>query len=181
VNAEYLSDLTKTCDNYNLSPSEYVFLHCLYAKKKLPRVVDDIHYKLRMIACGYLTMKYELTNKALEIFDDVQTHRDNIEKYRLMWPSMILPSGKNARCSYKELEMRFKWFLNNHDYSWDIIFKATEQYIQYYAERGYNFMRTSGFFIYKEATPKLRTSTLEEWCDKVLNSKDEHVSFDIDI
>ena len=178
---EKVSKIIKECTKHNLSPNEYFLLYCLYKGEKMPGNVNEVHYKINLFGKGLLNNKYELTEKSLSIFEFSECDREKIEKYRLMWPSLILPSGKNARSSYKDLEGRFVWFLENFDYDWDTIYTATEEYIKYYNQRGYNFMRTSSFFIYKESTPKFRTSDLAEWCDKVLNEDIKEESFDIDI
>jgi hypothetical protein len=177
---ENLDDVLKVCAKNNISPNEYLLLYCLLKNKPLPPRLNDVHYKITLFVTGYLNNKYELLPKALNLFyEEIDTEK--VEQYRLLWPSLILPSGKNARCSLKELQPKFKWFFDNYEYDWNTIMKATQEYIKYYSERGYNFMRTSSYFIYKESVPKFRTSTLAEWCDKVLNGNALHESFDIDI
>jgi len=177
---ENLDEILKECTKNNLSPNDYLLLYCLFKNKPLPPHINDVQYKISLFCRGYLNNKYELEKKALDLFF-TEIDPEKIEEYRLMWPNLILPSGKNARCNSKELQAKFKWFFDNYDYEWDTILKATVEYIKYYSERGYNFMRTSSYFIYKESIPKFRTSTLAEWCDKVLHGNVEHESFDIDI
>lgn len=176
-----IEDIIKECEKHNLSPNEYFVLYLIFNEKPIPKTINETAYKTHLAVKEFLTYEYKLTDKGKNIFKKDKLDKAKVESYKLMWPSLILPSGKNARSTSNELESRFKWFFDNFEYDWDTIYKATEEYIKYYQERGYNFMRTSAYFIYKENIPKLRTSTLAEWCDKVLNQNVTHESFDLDI
>lgn len=96
---------------------------------------------------------------------------------------MVLPSGKPARCSVIDLKKRFDWFTSQYDYDWDVILKATENYIKHFEEKDYKFMQTSGFFIKKADKEKISASSLSEWCEQVLNPNEisSEKSYDIDI
>lgn len=178
-----VKELFKFCSTHNLTPNEVYALYYIVNKEASIYLNVNIDaYKMSLRVKGWLDSNSELAKKShISLFKDDSISAENIEKYKVLWPAIMLPSGKNARSSSIELEGRFKWFFDNFDYSWDIIYKATLEYVKYYEERGYNFMRTSAFFIFKESTPKLRTSTLAEWCDKVTTGDVVHESFDIDL
>lgn len=90
-----------------------------------------------------------------------------IEKYRLIFPEIRLPSGKYARDAVKNLEVNFRWFFRTHDYDWDTILKATEKYVQEYRSKDWAFMRTSKYFIKKQEKDGSVTSDLANYCDMI--------------
>lgn len=165
----------------NLNPNEFSTLYFIFTKKKAPKTLNIDGYKSVLYTKGWIDGRGNLNDKSISLFETSNIDNQSVERYRQMWPSIVLPNGKYARSSHKELEVRFKWFFENFSYDWETIYKATEEYLKYYEERRYNFMRTSGFFIYKESSPKLRTSDLAEWCDKTLSVQDSHTSYDIEI
>lgn len=175
-----VKELADAIEKSGLNPNEFFLLYYLFISKEVPKSIN-YDYKYSLKASGYLEKDDKLSVKAKKLFGENLVDGENVERYRLLWPSMILPTGKNARSSSKELEVRFKWFFENYDYTWDEIFKATEEYIRYFAERGYAFMRTSAYFIYKETSPKLRVSTLAEWCDKISDPTVHENSYDIEL
>lgn len=175
-----VKEIAEIIEKTELNPNEYFLLYYLFTGKEVPKSINyDYKYSLRKHS--YLDEYDNLSVKAKKLFGQNLVDLDNVEKYRLLWPSLILPSGKNARSSAKELEVRFKWFFENYDYSWEEIFSATEEYIRYFEKKGYTFMRTSAYFIYKEASPKLRSSTLAEWCDKISDGGVHEDTYDLDI
>lgn len=98
---------------------------------------------------------------------------ENIDKYLLMFPKIKLPSGKPARNDKKNIETAFRWFFENHNYSWKTIFQATENYIDEYAAKNYNYMQTSQYFIRKQYSDKTWRSDLANYCDIVENGGDD--------
>lgn len=182
MRASELNKLFEEICSYGLTPNEYFALAMVLQNKPLQERMEFERYRRYLYVNDWIDMKNKATNKVKEskIFDEIidTNFRENIEKYRSMWPAITLPTGKTARSSSKELEDRFKWFFNNYDHDWEMIFKATENYITFYAERGYAFMRTSSYFICKYESLKIRTSTLAEWCDRIkdgVEEKDYHI------
>lgn len=141
-------------------------------------------YKKYLLINDWIDMDERAMDKvrSTRIFEDLLDSEfvKNVEIYRSMWPPITLPTGKTARSPSKDLELRFKWFFSNYNYTWDMIFQATENYITYYRDRNYVFMRTSSFFIYKEESTKIRTSNLAEWCDSIKDGIEEE-DFHIDV
>ena len=139
-----------------------------------------------LIADGYLNKELEITPKGHYAIEKIESHYEvddgkikkklgltakdleNIGKYREIFPKGNLPSGSPARISVKELEKKFIWFFNNYQYDWDTILKATKKYVQQYESEGYKFMKTSGYFIYKNGLDRSGGSTLATYCDMVL-------------
>jgi hypothetical protein len=166
---EKVQELVEQIEKADLNPNEYVVLYYLFCGKPIPKTINGDAYIYSLKMKGWITSAGKLSGGAMLLFNEDKISADYIERYRLLWPSIILPSGKSARSSNKELEIRFKWFFENFSYTWEEVYKATEEYIKYFQERGYNFMRTSAYFVYKEVSPKLRNSTLAEWCDNISN------------
>lgn len=167
-----------------LTPNEYFALSRVLQDKPMQERMDPKLYRRYLFVNDWITIENKPTEKLRKskIFEDVQDpdFEKNVEIYRLMWPPITLPTGKTARSSSVDLQHRFRWFFENYQYNWDAIFQATESYINFYRERSYAYMRTSSYFIYKEETTKLRTSTLAEWCDRIGDGVVEH-NYHIDV
>lgn len=183
MKSETINQLQAELTKLGLSPNEYFMLYAIINKKEYPVGVNVDLYRSELWDKGLLTPNWEPTDKGRKVFDfPIDPDFDmNVERWRLMWPAGLLPHGKRARSDSRELKLKFKWFFENYDYSWSTIFTATEDYIHYYAETNYLYMRTSSYFIFKQTTPALRTSELSEWCDKVLNPDASDEGFDINV
>lgn len=179
-----IEDFLRFSKDNEMTPSELSILCNILSKNNL-----SIPNTINIEACiQSLKVKHWIDSEGnptkqcnISFFKDKTIDVENVEQYRALWPNVLLPSGKNAKSSLKEIEIRFKWFKENYEYDWNVIYKATEEYIKHYAEKQYQYMRTSAFFIYKDTSPKVRTSDLAEWCDKVTNGNTVHETFDIDI
>lgn len=172
------ADLQKS----GLNPNEYFYLYSIILGLEPPKGINIGLAKAMLIDKGWIDHEDNPTIKFASdpIFEIAETKdfTENVEKYRSLWPKGVLPSGKPAKSSVKDLEQRFKWFFKNYDFDWEDILKSTEAYISSQAENGYRFMRTAAYFIYKQDTPQLRISTLADWCE---NSTEEQKNFGIDI
>lgn len=134
---------------------------------------------------GYINKAGEITRSGLEILIKSELLRSNvrkpkvkiedsdvlnISKLREMFPPMMFPSGSQARGSLRDMTERFSWFKANHPEfnNWDLIFKATEQYLRYYKDRDWEFASTSSYFISKnEKKGNFTKSILAEYCQKI--------------
>lgn len=183
-----ISDVNKIFEEiseFGLTPNEYFSLAMIIQDKPLGSMKRDI-YKRYLFTNNWIDLNEKPTEKVVSsgIFKGLgeEDFVKNVGIYRSVWPPITLPTGKTARCSLKDLEARFKWFFMNYNYDWSTIHKATENYVSYYADRGFSFMRTSGYFIYKEESTKLRTSTLAEWCDNIMEGTDQKMDdYHIDV
>tara|TARA_R110001632_G_scaffold62175_4_gene149538 strand:- start:4583 stop:5200 length:618 start_codon:yes stop_codon:yes gene_type:complete len=89
-------------------------------------------------------------------------YKENINKYKELFPNQKLPHGKAARSAYGNLEKNFRWFFENHEFKWDEIFKATAIYINDHQKKNWKFMRTSQYFIRKD-----NLSDLADMCENI--------------
>jgi hypothetical protein len=95
-----------------------------------------------------------------------------MEQYQLLFPKIRLPSGKAARSAISNVEPNFRWFFEKHNYSWEIVLKATAYYVDEYEAKNYLFMRTSAYFIKKTEQDKSIVSDLAEYCSIVESGED---------
>jgi len=105
--------------------------------------------------------KKSTKTKSFNAIDD-----EYIYQFREIFPKGMLPSGSPARQAFKELQKRFVWFFSNYNYSWEIILKATQMYVNKYQQENYMYMKTSGYFIVKHEKG-VEVSTLATYCDMV--------------
>jgi hypothetical protein len=96
-----------------------------------------------------------------------KNYKENILVFKNLFPNKKLPSGRAARSATKNLETCFRWFFENHDYSWDLILKATERYVSEY-ELDDKYMTCSQYFIRKQpAGTRTFISKLADYCELV--------------
>lgn len=166
-----------------ITPNGFYFL--LTIKENEDVRLNNIEGEIQsLLNAGFLTPE-GITEKGEEIISLItnftkttkyvltQEDKENIEKYRNIFPKGNLPSGYPARVPNKELEKRFIWFLSTYDYEWDTILKATKKYVEQYEPEGYKYMKTSSYFIYKSDVDKNVVSTLASYCDMILDSTDD--------
>lgn len=177
-----IDDLLSVIGDLDLSPNEYIALVLHLEKKKLPDTInEDLTFK-HLRFKGYLDGDLKPTDKSsgmLSLIGD--TFSVNVQRYRNLWPPLLLPSGKYAKATTKEIEQRFKWFFNNFNYSWEEIMQATEDYIIHFSKTNYVYMKTSSYFIYKHGIDKIKSSTLAEWCDKLKSEGNQVKDYEVDL
>lgn len=120
------------------------------------------HSLLQQVESFFLIQKKKTANQVMG-----KDYGENIEKYLLLFPKIKLPSGKAARTDKRNCETAFKWFFENHEYSWEIILKATGLYVDEFEKKNYMFMQTSQYFIRKQQPDKTWGSELANWCAAV--------------
>ena len=172
-----------------LTPNQFYLLYCM--KEGVSPLYINMHLELRVLIPKWVTgsitggqQNYELTPHAHTLIQQVESffrvqkkktasqimgdeYGDNIGKYLLLFPKIKLPSGKAARTDKRNCETAFKWFFENHEYSWDTILKATGLYVDEYEKKNYLYMQTSQYFIRKQQPDKTWGSELANWCSAV--------------
>lgn len=174
--------LLSIIEHTQLSPNEYITLICHLEGKPIPKVINDNMTFKALRFHKYLDEDLKPTEKTAGFFNYLCDPFDvNVLTYKNMWPKMLLPSGRYAKASARELSEKFKWFFSNFDYTWEEVIQATESYIDHFAKTNYIYMRTSSYFIYKIASDKIKSSTLAEWCDDLRCNKNENKSYEVDL
>ena len=188
--------------NLKVTPNELFALLCLKESIAVSSSSINLHFEIRNLkALGYVTPTafvgidnlenaWVITEKGenllkemyvlySKIVEDVNTtvvgnsYSENIRAYNMLFPRGKLPSGKQARVNAKNLEASFKWFFKNFDYSWEIVLKATELYVNEYRLRNYLYMRTSQYFIRKTLPDRTSESELANYCEMIVTGNYE--------
>ena len=163
-----------------LSPNEYYLLCCM--KDSVTPLEINIHTTLRQIKNGgWINEDNKLTPKAQTLIAKIERlfkiqkkktstqlmakdYKVNITSYRELFPNVKLPSGKAARSAFTNLETGFRWFFDNHEYTWATILEATEIYVNEYQKMNWKYMRTAQYFIRKQESDKTFMSELANYC-----------------
>lgn len=168
----------------NLTPNAYYVLDCIKNKIIPNKFVNKSLEVIRLQTDGWLKEDLHLTSKSLIFMEEIggffkktkkkvakdlmgNDHIAHIKRYVNTFPNKKLPSGKYARVNPKNLENAFRWFFENFDYDWNLIFKATEKYVKDYELNNFDYMRTSQYFIRKQSADKTWESELANYCELV--------------
>ena len=162
---------------YRISPNQLYLIHCL-SEGIVPANIINAQVEGNISrALGLIDDKNNLTDAAKGVLVEVNNvvgkakrasqkvllgkeHEPYIIMYRDLWPKGNLPSGKPARLSLPDLKKKFQDFFKVHNYSWEIIIKATKEYIR--QKEHTQFIMTSGYFIMKNDQ-----SELASYCELV--------------
>ena len=173
-----------------LTPNTFYVLYCVKEKLVPDKFVNLSLELIKLQKMEWLDNNRELTQKSINFIQEIDTFFkkskkktssslmgdlffENIKEYVEIFPNKRLASGKPARVNVKTLENSFRWFFDNYSYSWEIILKATEKYVNDYEIKNYEFMRTSQYFIRKQNTDKTWDSDLATYCDMIINGEDD--------
>jgi hypothetical protein len=178
----------------NMTPNTFYILYSVHSSIK-PNAFVNVSLELEKLKRdNWISDDLILSEKSVNFMKEVEgffkkskkktsklllgsEFEENIKKYSNAFPSIKLGSGKYARSNVKNLENSFRWFFENYDYEWDTIIKATERYVREYKLSGYNYMRTSQYFIRKQNTDKTWDSDLADYCELILNPTDDDIIF----
>lgn len=178
----------------NIAPNTFYVLYCISKSLKPDSFVQSSVEVTRLQSDNWLTEDLKLTEKSVIFIQEIDSYfkkskkktssnlmgdsfLDWIKMYNEIFPNRKLSSGKYARVNVKTLENSFRWFFENYSYSWEVVIKATEKYVDEYSIRRYEYMRTSQYFIRKQNTDKTWDSELATYCDLVENGYDEEANY----
>ena len=178
----------------DITPNSYYVLDCIKNKISIHKFINSNLECSKLISNNWLTEDLQLTDKSIIFTTEIDgffkkakkkitkdllgnNFAENIQKYVEIFPNRKLSSGKYARVNPKNLENSFRWFFENYEYDWDMIFKATKKYIYDYSLKNYEYMRTSQYFIRKQNTDKTYDSELADYCNMIDNVLDDEVVF----
>jgi hypothetical protein len=178
----------------NLTPNSYYILFCISENITPNDFVNKNLEVNRLKIDGWLKDNLDLTSKSIIFISEINgffkkskkktssilmgdCFLDQIKLYNEIFPNRKLSSGKYARVNVKTLENSFRWFFENYTYSWDVVLKATEKYVDEYSIRRYEYMRTAQYFVRKQNTDKTWDSELATYCDLIENGYDEETNY----
>lgn len=176
-----MKDLFQLLKDLQLSPNGYYILYCIDNQCDLDLPVNHATEVTKLELGGFLEDGV-MTSKAKKALiqcelkqirnldrikvDLDENFRNNIEVYRKKFP---ITGGR--RTSSKELTERFKWFFKtNPQFTWEMVQKATDQYMQTYADSPY--CRTAGYFV-KKGFGSTVISDLASWCEALKDQEEE--------
>lgn len=97
--------------------------------------------------------------------------KDKLKTYNEIFPAEKLPSGKFGQANLSNVETRMRWFFENHEYTWEQVHKATQNYVNEYQSKNWKYMRDSAFFIKKTVSGTV-VSDLANYCHAVTKGID---------
>lgn len=186
-----------------VSPNGLFVLHCTQKGYMYPNYVNYLTEQYRLTGTGHLKQEnqdgigpvYKITPKGENLLLEVEhcmtkmkrskKHvtmegwEENIARYNEMFPRGKKDgSSISFRTNPKELVERFLWFFKEYpEYTWDLVFQATQKYVDGFDEgTGYTYMQTSKYFIKKEDKSRNYTSTLANMCYNITEGNDVEVS-----
>lgn len=150
-------------------------LDCI-RKKSIPDTMINMELELKKLkSTGYLLDNLVLTEKALTLFGVSQKRNDYlsfIQQYRNLFPAGKI-WGYYKRDSPIELKERFDKFFKKYDYDYDLILKATKQYVEdERSNEGWKYLKNSAYVIEKKGEPCLLAKLCEEFYNTDSTVKD---------
>jgi len=182
-----MDEIFKKLVKYKMSPDSLYVLYCMKNNIVPSTIVNSSLAITRLKSDDWLTEDLQLTNKSVIFVEEInsyfrkskkKTSKDImgddfdvcIKTYNEIFPAKKLGSGKYARTNVKTLEAGFRWFFENYNYDWKVIYEATRKYIEEYKLKNYEYMRTSQYFIRKQSSDKSFESDLATYCDMIQDS-----------
>ena len=171
-----------------LTPNEYFLLGMICLNLPKHGCINFETTKRLLKAKNFLDKSGKPTTKVktLGLFPDADLElievtdsdlNEKIEQYIGMFPDHRLESGSLAKQDFNLVKRKFIKFFQSNNYSWDTIYAATANYLEFYQTRGYKFMRNCAYFIWKDDS-----SVLSMECARVINTlKNAKHSFSKDI
>lgn len=169
---------------HKLSPNQFYLLCCI--KDGQGAININLHQELRQLEADDWVKDVEgvskLQPKAMTLVDQVDSfvsiHKkktdkhimgedfeEMCEKLRQIFPKMLSPtSNKPLRTNLKSVIEGMRWFMENHEYTWEDIFKATYLYVDVFEKKKYHYMVTLQYFIRKQNTNRVWESQLADYC-----------------
>ncbi len=170
--------LFETLKKLNVSVKEYISVYMIYSGVADKKIIENVSEK-------YIEND-KLNSKAINILEQVDSlfitkknikdeellgpnYLQNFEKFNNIFPQGKIPSGSRARTPIPMLKKKFLRFFREYEYSWNIILRAAEIYVDEYESKGYDKMRTSGHFIIKKVGEE-EYCDLAEYCEQAKDS-----------
>lgn len=135
----------------NLSPTEYVVLYLM------DKGIDD--FQNDQILASLEKKGFVENNKIIIPLFKKTNCKDWIDKWLDLWPTSLTPQKYRISGNRAEVINRMNKFIKEHDYSEEIIFQATKNYLNIRKLENYNFTKKNTKFI-----KDIDGSVLEQEC-----------------
>lgn len=144
--------------------------------KKVLLIYEQMEY-YGLITKSETASMYSLTKDGLEVLKLLTKEKtlgdiDWIGEWLDLFP-VKKPDGTYLRANEKDVKARMKSFIAEYGYSKEIIFEATQLYLNKESERDFNYCRTALYFIFKNESGSKsgRISDLASWCNNLEQEK----------
>lgn len=160
-------DLDK-CSEYNLTPTQFVYLYCLHTDQEFPWSVPRTQVaELEELGWIKITPEGPVVREKFLIFvgqtsattDEVY---DWIDEWRDLWPVGVKSGGRPVRGDKKGCNVKMKKFVQEYDYTKEEIFEATKIYVFEKSRDNNRYMTCADYFIIKNGA-----STLASFCEDI--------------
>jgi hypothetical protein len=183
-----MKDLFLLLKKHNLTPNGYYILYSSNERLDYSDLPGQAAEITRLKHYGYLDKETgKLTNEAKiilveaskifnknvkDLHDELgEEFKTNVRKYRELFPAGI-QHGRAFRTSSTDLSPRFVWFFKTFPaITWDMIFRATEKYIESFG-RDLTYCKNSSYFIKKDDKNKSTMCDLATWCENLDEDED---------
>lgn len=101
-----------------------------------------------------------------------ENYKEKVKAYRELFPTGQHPMlGYTFRSSVEDLTPRFAWFFSKYpDFSWELVLKATDVFIQKAQQNSYRGLGKANYFIQKtDKESNTITSPLADMCQDILD------------
>ncbi len=178
---------------HKLSPNQFYLLCCISEGEGAINI--NIHQELRQLETDEWVKEVKgihmLQPKAVTLVQQVESfvtiHKKKTdkqvmgedfelmcEKFRQVFPKMLSPtSQKPLRTNLKSVIEGMRWFMENHEYSWEEILRAAYTYVDAFEKKKYHYMVTCQYFIRKQNTNRIWESQLADYCATIDEPDDE--------
>jgi hypothetical protein len=158
----------KTLKEEGIDLNGYYVLQALESGVKYEQLLDGWiieEWAAHLYKLSYFSPDSGLTEKGrafLSRMNDKEFEPTLAEKFRDIFPSKKLPTGKYFRSHVVDIDKKLSYFKKHYpDFTEEEILQAARDYVAYAESRNYMYVRTAMYFIYKEK----EGSDLASWCE----------------
>ena len=95
--------------------------------------------------------------------EDYKVFNTFVDIWYELWPKGVRPNGYLVRSGKKPVYKKLLKFTKEYpEYSQETILEATNQYVKRYSLKGYSYMKTASYFVYKDGE-----SVLAGECERI--------------
>lgn len=153
-------DLEK-CFNNKLSPTQFVFLHCLHTSQEFPWPVPEMHLTA-LEEDGWIKITPEgaaLREKFLIFVGQTSVKTDDvsswIQEWRELWPAGVKSGGRLVKGDRKGCLIKMQKFVEMYHFSKEDIYEATRIYLFEKSRDNNRYMTCADYFILKNGASLL--------------------------
>ena len=184
-----MEEIWKILNRHQLTANQFHLLWSIKEAVGTPHINVSLELRNLKNKGGWLLDNGNLSAKSLKLLKEIegfmkvtrkktsnaimgQGFEGKMKAYNELWPKRRLPSGKAAKSAISNLEPAFRWFFENHEFTWDQIMAATAYYLDDRENNDWEYTRTSQYFIRKQGTDKSWQSELADICQLIEDGGD---------